>query len=228
MTSYRIPNYLRASWLIFPLDDGTSPRVLMPTPGGVDANVAPYAACRWPAVPARIDLEFLFRECRNPARGLSADDYATAAAELGVDVPAIQAVAEVETSGEDFDESGRPRILFERHYFHRRTDGRYAATHPRISNARAGGYGKFSAQYGKLEEAYRLAPEAALRAASWGRFQIMGDNFKAAGFASVEAFVLAMTRSEAEHLMAFTRFAKNNKRVLAALRTHDWAPFAAA
>lgn len=228
MTSYRIPNYLRASWLIFPLDDGTSPRVLMPTPGGVNANVAPYAACRWPAVPARIDLEFLFRECRNPARGLSADDYATAAAELGVDVPAIQAVAEVETSGEAFDESGRPRILFERHYFHRRTDGRYAATHPRISNARAGGYGKFSAQYGKLEEAYRLAPEAALRAASWGRFQIMGDNFKAAGFASVEAFVLAMTRSEAEHLMAFTRFVKNNKRMLAALRKHDWAAFAAA
>jgi hypothetical protein len=56
----------------------------------------------------------------------------------------------------------------------------------------------------------------------------MGDNFKAAGFASVEAFVLAMTRSEAEHLMAFTRFVKNNKRMLAALRKHDWAAFAAA
>ena len=70
-------------------------------------------------------------------------------------MPAIQAVAEVATSGEAFDESGRPRILFERHYFHRRTGGRHAATHPRISNARAGGYGQFSAQYGKLEEAYR-------------------------------------------------------------------------
>ena len=56
----------------------------------------------------------------------------------------------------------------------------------------------------------------------------MGDNFKAAGFASVEAFVLAMARSEAEHLMAFTRFVKNNKRMLAALRKHDWAAFAAA
>ena len=155
MTSYRIPNYLRASWQVCALDDGTSPRVLMPMPGGVDANVAPYAACWWQAVPARIDLEFLFRECRNPARGLSDDDYAAAAAELGVDVPAIQAVAEVETSGEAFDESGRPRILFERHYFHRRTGGRHAATHPRISNARAGGYGQFSAQYGKLEEAHR-------------------------------------------------------------------------
>ena len=155
MTSYRIPNYLRASWQVCALDDGTSPRVLMPMPGGVDANVVPYAACWWQAVPARIDLEFLFRECRNPARALSDDDYAAAAAELGVDVPAIQAVAEVETSGEAFDESGRPRILFERHYFHRRTGGRHAATHPRISNARAGGYGKFSAQYGKLEEAYR-------------------------------------------------------------------------
>ena len=67
-----------------------------------------------------------------------------------------------------------------------------------------------------------------MRAASWGRFQILGDNFKAAGFASVEAFVLAMARSEAEHLMAFTRFVKNNKRMLAALRKHDWAAFAAA
>ena len=74
MTSYRIPNYLRASWLIFPLDDGTSPRVLMPMPGGVDANVVPYAACWWQAVPAHIDLEFLFKECRNPARALSDDE----------------------------------------------------------------------------------------------------------------------------------------------------------
>jgi hypothetical protein len=65
MTSYRIPNYLRASWLIFPLDDGTSPRVLMPMPGGVDANVAPYAACWWQLY-RRIDLEFLFKSAATP------------------------------------------------------------------------------------------------------------------------------------------------------------------
>lgn len=92
-----------------------------------------------------------------------------------------------------------------------------------FSNAKQGGYGKFSAQYAKLEEAYRLAPEAALRSASWGRFQIMGANFKAAGFTSVEAFVLAMSRAESEHLKAFTHFVMSNKAMLSALREHDWA-----
>jgi hypothetical protein len=231
MANFRIPGPLCSSRTPWSLDDGTLPRSLTPLPGIICASSPTYPTMwlqQQRAQPGTDDLAFLFRECRNPVRGLSAEDFEAAAKTLDVDAASIQAVAEVETSGNAFDDSGRPRILFERHYFHRQTGGRYDAKHASISNARSGGYGKFSAQYTKLEEAYRLAPEAALRSASWGRFQIMGDNFKAAGYASVSEFVLAMTRAEAEHLKAFSNFVLSHKSMHAALKKQDWAAFARA
>ncbi len=181
-----------------------------------------------PAAPAEPDLGFLFNQCLNPTRGLSAADYSAAAKALGVDEASIMTVAEVETSGAAFDDMGRPRILFERHYFHKATGAKFAAKHPTISAKAAGGYGKFSAQYGKLQEAYELDKDAALGSASWGRFQIMGSNYRAAGFRSVRAFVKAMTQSEADHLRAFVSFVSADATMKKALRDHDWAAFAKA
>lgn len=174
------------------------------------------------------DVSFLFRMCLNPVRGISEKDYADNAALLGVEVAAIKAVAEVETSGSAFDDQGRPRILFERHYFHRLTHGHYDKLHPDISNSLAGGYGKFSAQYGKLEKAYLLDAVAALESASWGRFQIMGNNYRAAGFDSVQEFVLALTRTEAAHLRAFASFVLAHHGLHNALQKKDWTAFAKA
>lgn len=174
------------------------------------------------------DVSFLFRMCLGPQRGISEQDYAAAATQLSVDVAAIKSVAEVETSGAAFDDYGRPRILFERHYFHRLTHGRYDKRHPDISNSLAGGYGKFSAQYGKLEKAYLLDAVAALESASWGRFQIMGNNYRDAGFASVQEFVLALSRTEAAHLRAFASFVSANKALNKALQQKEWTAFAKA
>jgi hypothetical protein len=111
------------------------------------------------------DIAFQVLPGRSPSLGLSDDDYNKSATSLGVEIAAIKAVAEVETNGKAFDESGRPRILFERHYFHNLTSGKYSASHPDISNSVAGGYGLFAAQYGKLERAFKLNPDAALRSA---------------------------------------------------------------
>lgn len=228
MGGYRTPGPVCGGEQPWSLADGTSTRSRTPPPGPVCAASSLFrstAAASGVPVP---DLSFLFMQCLNPQRGIAENDYAAAAKTLGVEVAVIKAVAEVETSGSAFDDLGRPRILFERHYFHRFTSGRYAAQHARISAKTAGGYGKFSAQYGKLEEAYALDPDAALRSASWGRFQIMGDNFRAAGFASVQDFVKAMTRSEAEHLKAFVSFVASDAAMTAALRKKDWAAFARA
>jgi N-acetylmuramidase len=194
-----------------------SPRTLQCT-----ANDRPPTAAPEP------DLGFLFTQCLNPTRGLGVDDYNSAATALGVDAASVMAVAEVETSGAAFDDLGRPRILFERHYFHKATGGKFAAKHPTISAKSGGGYGKFSAQYGKLQEAYELDKDAALGSASWGRFQIMGSNYKAAGFRSVRAFVKAMTQSEADHLRAFVSFVAADARMKKALQDRDWAAFAKA
>jgi hypothetical protein len=228
MAGYRFPGPVCGEEQPGSLRDGTLTLWRTPPPGPVCASsslVKSIAPKRTNAVP---DLSFLFRQCLNPVMGISDDDFKSAAAALGVDVPTIRAVAEVETSGNAFDGFRRPRILFERHYFHRFTSGRHAAKHARISAKSAGGYGKFSAQYGKLEEAYALDPDAALRSASWGRFQIMGSNFRAAGFASVQDFVRAMTFSEAAHLQAFVGFVSSNTAMAEALRKKDWAAFAKA
>jgi hypothetical protein len=82
-------------------------------------------------------------------------------------------------------------------------------------------------QYTKLKEAYDLDATAALKSASWGKFQIMGENFKAAGYETVAEFVFALSQSESAHLRAFTSFVSNNKRMLAALKSKSWTAFAA-
>ena len=219
------------------LEDGTLALFRSPIPGPVGtvsawssvADPGPADTPWWCSTLLLLpDVRYLFNSCRNPERGLSETDYAQAATDLGVEVAAIKAVAEVETAGEAFDDMGRPRILYERHYFHRFTSGRFDKSNPTLSNKSAGGYGKFSAQYGKLEEAYKLDPTAALKSASWGRFQIMGSNHAAAGHATVQEFVDALARSEAAHLRAFVAFVGANATMKAALQKKNWAAFAKA
>lgn len=72
---------------------------------------------------------------------LPEDAYAKAAAQLGCDVAAIRAVAETEVKGEAWDFMGRPRMLFERHKFHKHTGGAYDKAHPDISSPSQGAMG---------------------------------------------------------------------------------------
>lgn len=152
--------------------------------------------------------------------------YVEAARTLDCEAAAIEAVAVTETKRQAFDDQGRPTILFERHKFSEFSGGRFDGSHPDISNASPGGYGKFSEQYGKLERAMALDESAALKSCSWGKFQIMGFNHVAAGFPTVHAFVEAMKASEAHHLSAFVSFVKANRQLLRALQQKDWATFA--
>jgi hypothetical protein len=158
------------------------------------------------------------------AEPISAAAIANAAADLGCDVAAVQAVAHVESRRAPFQSDGRPTILYERHIFRRRTGRRFDADHPRLSGPR-GNYGKYAEQYDKLTAAMALDADAALEATSWGAFQIMGFNHEACGFATVEDFVAAMVESADRHLEAFTGFLLRNG-LDAALRGHDWARFA--
>lgn len=162
---------------------------------------------------------------------LSEQDFADAAQTLGCEVAAVKAVAEVETAGASFDASHRPTILYERHVFARNTvpPGKFNQSNPDISAGTGyppGGYGTRDQQYVRLARAYQLDPDAALKAPSWGKFQILGENFKACGFNTVADFVRAMTISEGEHLKAFIRFLLGNRRALDAIRKKDWAALA--
>lgn len=160
---------------------------------------------------------------------LTEDDYKRAAAALGCEVAAIKAVAIVERSHGPFDSEGRPTILYERHHFSRLTKHIYHRTHPEISSRKGygrGGYGTDASQYTKLEAAYKLNQDAALMATSWGEFQILGENYKEAGFQSVNAFVASMRNSVGDHLTAFVNYVGADHRTKKAIQQKDWTTFA--
>ena len=199
MAGYRIPGPGCKTNNPWSIEDGTLALCLTPPPGTICSTSSLYPTKAFKSLqssPSELDLRFLFMQCNNPKRGLSEEDYTKAANQLGVEVAVIKAVAEVETSGEAFDNEGHPRILFERHYYHRLTSGLYDKKQPDISNKLAGGYGKFSEQYEKLKRAFELDSESALKSASWGRFQIMGENYRAAGFATVKDKVLPIVKTK--------------------------------
>jgi hypothetical protein len=165
---------------------------------------------------------------KGAATPLSDADLDAAAAELGCERAVIDAVCDVESSGGGFLADRRPKILFEAHAFHTATGGRWDRTNPNISSPTwdRSLYGASGAhQYDRLAEAIALDRNAALESASWGRFQIMGNNYAAAGFANAEALVNAMCDREAAHLGAFIGFCRKNGLV-DALQDQDWATFA--
>lgn len=128
------------------------------------------------------------------------------AAEIGCSVKQVRAVAKVESGGAAFDTAGRPKILFERHYFHRLTDGKWSVCS--FSNPSGGGYGEDS--WDKLVAAACRDPWAAFQSCSWGKFQVMGANWKALGYASPLDMAWSMRESEAGHYEALARFVKVN------------------
>ena len=149
---------------------------------------------------------------------------AGAADVLSVSAQEVWTVISVETAGCGFLADRRPQILFERHIFHRLTSGRFDDGD--ISDPTPGGYGATGAhQYDRLARAIALDSNAALQSASWGLGQILGTNFAAAGFASVDLMVQAMVDGEDAQLAAVGAFIEENQ-LDAALKAHDWTSFA--
>lgn len=160
---------------------------------------------------------------------LMLDDYKAVAERLGCSWEAVAAVAHVESGSlGGFDPNTRlPIILYERHLFSRKTGGKFDASHPMLSSPRAGGYAKSQwGQWSRLAEAFQLVPEAALESTSWGRFQILGQNWhRYPEMRSVHGFVRKLARSEKDQLDAFENFIVTNK-LADELQRLDWAGFA--
>jgi hypothetical protein len=147
------------------------------------------------------------------------------------DMPVLWSVLTVESRGFGFEVDRRPKILFERHIFHRETGGRFAAQAPDLSASGGGGYIGGAAEYDRLGRAIALCKAAgvttlaALRSASWGLGQVMGFNAIAAGFADAADMAAKMAQSEDQQLLAMAGFIRSQK-LDAQLRARDWAGFA--
>jgi hypothetical protein len=158
--------------------------------------------------------------------------FEEAARDLSVELAAVIAVAKVEAGEHGPFVEGKPTLLFERHKFWRHTGGRFGVSS--VSNPEPGGYGKTAAQWARLNKARALDEEAALKSASIGAWQILGENHAIVGYPrqagetsdlpALRRFYAAMEEPAAQ-LAAFVAFVKANK-LAAPLRTHNWLLFA--
>lgn len=162
-----------------------------------------------------------------PDTPLNPTDVARAAALIGATPAHVRTVVAVEAAGAGFH-AGLPKILFEGHIFSRLTKGRFDRTHPHLSYPRwdKTKYPKTQqGRYAQLLDAVALDPDAAFASASYGAFQILGQNYNVCGFRSEFEFVVAQCQTEGNQLMAFVQFVKGN-RLDDALRNERWAEFA--
>lgn len=77
----------------------------------------------------------------------------------------------------------------------------------------------------RLNAAAQYHRDSALESASWGIGQVMGYHWEALGYPSLQAFINAMYKDEAEQLDAMCRYIKVNN-LINALKNKDWKAFA--
>lgn len=170
---------------------------------------------------------------------LGEQDLRDFAQKHNLQLAAVKAVNEVESSGKGFFVDGRPKILFEGHIFWRQLQDR-GINPSTIANATNADvlYSKWTKshyfggtrEYDRLEKASKLlvdprVKEAALASASWGSYQIMGFHADKLGYPSVQAFVDEMYIHERNQLEAFGRYI-SAFGCINHLRSLNWASFA--
>ncbi|CAM3520834.1 hypothetical protein VA7868_00876 [Vibrio aerogenes CECT 7868] len=180
------------------------------------------------ALEPEVSFEEMFTAGGSPQQGLTEDDFHAASEVLRCETAAIQAVSEVESAGSGFFSNKLPIILFEAHKFSGFTHHRFDDTHPHISSRKwdrslyLGG----EKEYDRLKQAMALDSTAALKSASYGRYQLMGFNYQSAGYDNVQSLVHSMVTSERNHLMAFIHFIKSNPKLHQAMQRLNWPEFA--
>lgn len=169
---------------------------------------------------------------RRDPKHLADADLVRAAETLDVPLACVRAVNEVESHGSGYLLDGRPVILFERHVFYRRLKAigidpdPLVLKSPNIVYPTYGGYAGGAAEYTRLASAELIDPTTAYESASWGAFQVMGENWKRLGYSSIIDFVSRMENSEADQLDAFVRYVAADSSLVAALKGRKWAAFA--
>ncbi|MBD2102205.1 N-acetylmuramidase family protein [Leptolyngbya sp. FACHB-261] len=172
---------------------------------------------------------------QQPLLALTQADCIEAAALINVEPAALRTVADVESNGTGYLSDGRLKILFEGQVFWQELQDRGLDPQPLALRYPSIVYKTWTPEhylggvleYSRLELAMQIHPTAALNAASWGMFQIMGFNHAGAGFSSVEAMVGAYARSVREQLISLARWLRN-RGLDHLLNVQDWAEFARA
>jgi hypothetical protein len=159
-------------------------------------------------------------------RKRSAEGLKAIATRLKCELATVQAIVDVESRGSGVDASGHVKVLFEKHRFYKQLPEKLRARAVKAGLARKvwispekGGYKdqpdnaaalRFLVDAVNFCEANGLDNSAALKSASYGLGQVMGENFGLCGWPSVQAFVLDMCESEDKHVDAMMGFLVGN------------------
>tara|TARA_Y100000593_G_scaffold83521_1_gene157497 strand:- start:20333 stop:21502 length:1170 start_codon:yes stop_codon:yes gene_type:complete len=140
----------------------------------------------------------------------------------------VHAFMDVEAASSGFDDLGRPKMLFEPHVFYRLLGpgidrDKAVAEGLAYRDWKPGSYPRDS--YPRLKKAMEINETAAMQASSWGLGQILGTNFREAGYRSVQDMVRDFMIDEDNHLEAMIRFIIN-AGIADDLRNHRWATVA--
>ncbi len=161
------------------------------------------------------------------AKKLENIDLPRIGALIGVGEDEIHAILDVESSGLGFDAQGRPKALYEPHVAFRNSSGsvRERLVTSDLAYPKWGQHPYPKDSYLRIRAAQAIDETVALKATSWGLGQILGENFKAAGYDTPQAMVTAFCDSEAAQLVGVINFI-DSKGLAGALRSHDWVALA--
>lgn len=131
--------------------------------------------------------------------------------QIGVGEDPLHALLEVETRGTGFDKHGRVIMLFEPHKFHHHLRKNPEKQRQAIEQGLA--YPKWRRgyppeSYTRLEAAMKIDETAALKSCSWGLGQVMGENYRMAGYESVSDMVASFAENEDNQLQGMINFVK--------------------
>lgn len=151
---------------------------------------------------------------------LREQDKQELADKFNIELRSLKAVLKVESAGSGFStETGDIKIQFEPYHFHRYTE-------IRIQNGVDIQKEEYKAYFRALMSKAENSEEAAMLSTSWGLGQVMGFNYKAAGYKTVHEMWSMFIKSEYYQLDGMLSFIRSNKRMYAALKSKDWATFA--
>ena len=146
---------------------------------------------------------------------ISLEEKKRLACEFGLELAMLEALLEVESAGRgfflDWYSQWRIKIQFEPHWFKKYTDT-YVVNGVRPQRE----------EWDAFNKAAAINLEAAMLSTSWGLGQVMGFNYRMAGFHSVGEMVDAFKESEFNQVRGMLSFCKSKKPLYQALKENDF------
>jgi len=180
-----------------------------------------------------LELNKLMAPGLDGATSLTEQDFSNAWENLNrrVELNIIKAFSVVESGGRSgFNALNLPVIAYEGHIFRKYSKRKYDQTHPFLSYKYVKKAGpewqknnsdQLSA-WNTFAKAYALDAEAAIKACSWGMFQVMGFNYEACGYKDIGTFLKDMKSNAGKQLNAFLHFCNKNSSLLSAMVNKDF------